>query len=110
MQGGADGARDLQPGAVPRLHRVERVVRVLQDLRRGISGEKQLTRTSDAVRKVYRNSLNPRSVPQVNPTQMIPKITCLKSGPREGLPADRHLPQLEVRRGAEGAEVRHNFR
>ena len=49
MQGATDGAGDLQPGEVPRLHGVERVVRVLEDLRRGNSGMNEISVTYDVL-------------------------------------------------------------
>ena len=39
---------------------------------------------------------------QINDTRTLPSL-----GQREGMPANRHLPELEVRRGVQGAEVRH---
>ena len=55
MQSPADGAGDLQPGEVPRLHRVERVVRVLEDLRRGNSGIDELSDERHKIRDMYDN-------------------------------------------------------
>ena len=39
---------------------------------------------------------------QINYNRTLPSL-----GQREGMPANRHLPELEVRRGVQGAEVRH---